>query len=64
MLSENCDGKLSASAVLATFEDSVRLRGAEVLALLSAPILLVSQSVCFNAVLNASFLKELAFRTA
>lgn len=64
MLSENCDGQLSARVVLATFEDSVRLRGAENLALLNGPILLVLQSICFNAVLNASFLKELAFRTA
>lgn len=64
MLRENCDGKLSARAVLATFEGSGRLRVAEVLALLNAPILFVLQSVCFNAVLNASFLKELAFRTA
>lgn len=64
MLGENCDGNLSARAVFATFEDSVRLRGAEVLALLKAPILLVLQSVCFNAVLNAACLKELAFRTA
>lgn len=64
MLSENCDGKLAARTVFASFEDSVRLRGAEALAQLNAPILLVLQSVCFNAVLNASFLKELAFLTA
>jgi hypothetical protein len=64
MLSENCDGKLSARAVLATFEGSVRLRGTEALAVLNTPIFLVLQLVCFNAVLNASFLKELAFRTA
>lgn len=64
MLGENCDGKLSARTVFASFEDSVRLRGAEILALLNGPIFLVLQSVCFNAVLNASFLKELAFRTA
>lgn len=64
MLGENRDGKLSARTVFASFEDQVRLRGAENLALLNGTIFLVLQSVCFDAVLNASFLKELAFRTA